>query len=77
VNATHLADVTRQFAQLLSGGKQLSFSSGEMEFKRYVELGRPFDILMEEQDQAAGTLSVIIQQADHQCTTIRLRQGSD
>lgn len=77
VNATHLADVARQFAQLLSGGKRLCITKGEMGFKRYVELGRPFDIMLEEREHAAGAQSMIIEQADHLCATIRIRHGSN
>ncbi|MEP2101953.1 MAG: hypothetical protein ABJP02_10635 [Parasphingorhabdus sp.] len=73
VNSTHLADVARQFANLLLEGGPHLFIGGEMNFKRYVELGRPFQIELTHKDLSQNTLSMTVQQADRLCATVELR----
>ena len=72
VNATHLAEVGRQFASLLRGGKSLKVSGGEMRFLRYVELGYPFVVTQELRDGTEYSLSMTVHQADRPCATISL-----
>ncbi len=73
VNSTHLADVARQFVQLLTGAKSLMVSGGDMQFKRYVELGHPFLIELEQQDRSENTVSMAIRQADRLCANVTLK----
>ncbi len=77
VNATHLADVGRQFTSLLLGGKPLMVTGGKMQFIRYVELGRPFLIKLEQRDSAENTVSMAVQQADQLCATIEIKYESE
>lgn len=69
VNSTHMGEVGRQFAELLVGGPLIN-RSGEMVFMHYVELGRPFDIELLAHDEAAQTFSILVRQADRDCTQI-------
>lgn len=73
VNSTHLADVARQFANLLRGGEKRSITGGKMTFKRYVELGRPFWIELTHEEPSRNVLSMTIQQADRLCATVELK----
>ena len=72
VNSTHLGDVGRQFASLLLGGKPPTITGGKMQFMRYVELGRPFDVKLEHHDPSKNTVSMAIHQADRLCATIEM-----
>ncbi len=73
VNSTHLAVVARQFANLLSGERSLDVVGGEMRFKRYVELGRPFHIEQVLEADSQNAVSIVIQQAKRTCATVTLR----
>jgi len=73
VNANHLADVARQFLCQHIGKAPIIITSGEMEFHRYVELGRPFHIHLAGEDSARETVSMTVHQADHLCATITMR----
>ena len=72
VNANHLADVARQFAQALRGGKPLAITGGAMTFKRYVELGRPFDIALAEDGLSEGNVTMNVTQAGIFCSAITM-----
>lgn len=78
VNATHLADIGRQFAQAVRGGQPRSIIGGEMSFKHYVELGRPFDIALAKEGMAEGgssdeAVSMNVSQAGRFCAAITLK----
>ena len=50
VNATHLAEAVRQYAALALGKGAGLPSGGAMRFRRYVELGVPFEIVACEEE---------------------------
>lgn len=72
VNSTHLADVARQFANLLLGGGSHLIAGGEMTFDRYVELDRPFEIELGNQNFSDQTLFMSVRQANRLCATIEI-----
>lgn len=76
VNSTHLADVARQFVNLLRGGEAQSFIGGEMNFSRYVELEYPFRIVLTADLRLEKAISMAIHQAEHSCATIMMRYES-
>ncbi len=61
VNATHLAEAARQYAALALGKGSDLPSGGSMRFRRYVELGVPFELEMGE------SAVVTIRQNGHNC----------
>lgn len=71
VNSTHMGEAGRQFAELLLGGPLIN-RSGEMVFMHYVELGRPFDIELLAHDEASRTFSIVVRQAERDCTRIEM-----
>lgn len=73
VNSTHLADVARQFANILLGGEPRVITGGEMNFTRYVELGRPFHIELVDKGPSQNALSMNVKQADRVCATVEIR----
>ena len=68
VNATHLAEVGRQFIALLVGDPQVRFAGGELTFSRYVELGIPFRVTLAGREEEKVELEV--QQAGRSCTSM-------
>ncbi len=72
VNATHLADVARQFVNLLLGGGNHVILGGIMHFDHYVELGHPFDIIQTRDQVNRKTISMIVEQAGRPCARIRM-----
>ncbi|MEO9468672.1 hypothetical protein [Parasphingorhabdus sp.] len=72
VNSTHLADVARQFANLLLGGGPHLITGGEMTFDRYVELGRPFEIALVNENASEKSFSMAVRQAGRLCSTIEI-----
>ena len=70
VNATHLAEVGRQFVALLTENPQVRFPSGEISFTRYVELNAPFSVTCEAHDEDRVVLAV--EQDGKPCTTLEL-----
>lgn len=72
VNSTHLADAAHQFLRLYTGKADVIVTSGEMEFHRYVELGRPFHIQLASEDKVQKTVSMTVHQADRLCASIKL-----
>ncbi|GAA0478399.1 hypothetical protein GCM10009096_20380 [Parasphingorhabdus litoris] len=77
VNSTHLADVARQFLNLVLDGRPRLIIGGEMIFKRYVELGLPFHIALTQEDRSQNTISMAVQQSDHLCATITLKYSHE
>lgn len=71
VNSTHMGEVGRQFAELLIGAPLIN-RNGEMKFLHYVELGRPFEVDIVAHDEAAQTLSLLVTQAERDCTQISM-----
>lgn len=71
VNSTHMGEVGRQFATLLAG-RGVRIVTGEMVFLHYVELGRPFELRLIEQDEAESRFSLLVRQADRDCTRIMM-----
>lgn len=76
VNSTQLADVGRQFTSLLLGGEPLMITGGKMEFLRYVELGRPFEVELARHDSSKNIVSMTVQQAGRPCAAIEIRYQS-
>lgn len=69
VNANHLADTGFQFAHL-AFGKPLECVGGEITFKHYVELGKPFTLDAKAIEETAISIT-IVQDAKH-CTDMTL-----
>jgi len=65
VNATHLHVLGEQFSTLLEDGRKLSSPSGTMTFNRYVELGHPIDIKLNEKRD--GHIDLSFYQANKLC----------
>lgn len=73
VNANHLADAGLQFAHLVLRCGPLRCTGGEITFKDYVELGRPFTITQTGIDKdSSGAVSMHVQQAGRDCTDMTL-----
>jgi len=76
VNSTHMGEVGRQFGELLVGAPLVN-RSGEMKFLHYVELGRPFEVDLVLHDAAAHTYSLLVTQAERDCTRIEMVYALD
>lgn len=74
VNSAHQAEIARQFACLVHGGKPTRVESAEMRFTHYVELGTPFDIELLP-DSADDRLEMQMRQSGRDCTRITYRVG--
>ncbi len=72
VNSTHMGEVGRQFGDLLLGQRLIN-TGGEMVFKHYVELGTPFDVALNSHDPAERRFSLIVRQAERDCTEITMQ----
>ena len=70
VNSGHQADAVQQAAQLLFGaaGAPLPIKGGEAKFKRYVELDRPFRILLNPERSEPRRPVFDISQGGHPCS---------
>ena len=71
VNATHLAEVARQVASLALDGAPFRIVGGEMDMRRYVELGCPFRIDVKTND--GNSIGMSLSQTDRDCATISLQ----
>lgn len=71
VNSTHMGEIGRQFGDLLLGRQWIN-TGGEMVFSHYVELGSPFEVSLIEHAPEAKTYELLVQQAGHDCTEIRM-----
>ena len=72
VNSTHLAVVGMQFTHLLNGGRALYCTGGKMQFKRFVELDHPFDIIMIADRRSENTVELSMHQAGHLCANMAI-----
>lgn len=70
VNATHLAEVGRQFVSLLRAGDPFEVVGGEMQFDRYVELGVPFEV---ERCGGSGDTRLSVIQSGRACASMTIR----
>lgn len=75
VNAPHLAEVARQVACLINDGMSHPIDSAEMDMHRYIELGVPFEIVVESQSRTS--LSIAISQLDRSCAKISMSWDSN
>ena len=69
VNSSHLADAGTQFVRLLRGDPELQSMGGEMEFRRYVELGQVFTLELLNDSDESTEMRVV--QGEHDCATLR------
>jgi len=72
VNSNQLADVVRQFVNLWRGTPMV-LSSGTIEFNRYVELDRRFDVKLIAGDEAAEEIEIVVEQANRQCAAFDMK----
>lgn len=72
VNATHLADAAQQIAMQnrIRAGAPARIHGGDVVFKRYVELDRPFDIAPDHATSTPDRLVLTIHQAANFCARI-------
>ena len=70
VNSTHFGEVTRQALCLITGDNDVQVTGGEMELKRYIELGTPFTLSFEEPQEKAITFT--LRQLGRECARIDL-----
>lgn len=69
VNANHLADTGFQFAHMVKN-RPLSCTGGEIKFRHFVELGKPFTVTKTGEQE--NTLSMVMHQNDKKCTEMTL-----
>ncbi|MEE4351211.1 MAG: hypothetical protein V2J26_13385 [Pacificimonas sp.] len=69
VNASHIAEIARQFAGLLTERPGLTVAGGDMRFRRYVELGVPFTVSGE---QSRNDITLSLTQRGEPCAEVRL-----
>lgn len=70
VNATHLAEVGRQFVSLLRNGEPFAIAQGEISFDHFVELGVPFEVQSRASEK--GDAAMIVEQGGNACTAIEI-----
>ena len=70
VNANHLVDAAFQFAHLVKN-KSLECTGGEMRFRHYVELGKPFSIMLIR--EGPTDIEMRVHQNRKKCTDIKLQ----
>ena len=75
VNSNQLADVVRQFVNLLRG-KETFLMSGKIEFNRYVELDRPFKVVATQDNVSSDQVTVAVIQAERQCAEFEMKVTS-
>lgn len=73
VNATHLAEIGRQFASQLADGAVQTCHGGEMQFDKFVELSTPFQVTLVPEKSKDDQITVTVHQADRLCATVTLR----
>ncbi|MEM7701735.1 MAG: hypothetical protein AAF251_07330 [Pseudomonadota bacterium] len=71
VNSTHFGEVTRQALCLINGDPEAQVVGGEMQLKRYVELGTPFRIAFE--NGGEGSITFTLEQLGRECAVIELQ----
>lgn len=74
VNSGHMCDTVQQAAMLIRArdGKAGYPTAGDVSFRRYVELGRAFDIVLEAAE-VDGALTFGVAQGQHSCATVKFR----
>lgn len=72
VNSNQLADVVGQFVNLLRGELSV-LTSGKIEFNRYVELDRPFDVALNAGYRMDDEITVTVGQAGRQCAVFEMK----
>ncbi|MEP2990366.1 MAG: hypothetical protein ABJN65_00690 [Parasphingorhabdus sp.] len=72
VNSNQLADVVRQFVNLWRG-EIMILSSGTIEFNRYVELDRPFNVRLISRDENAEDVEIVVEQSGRQCALFEMK----
>lgn len=75
VNSNQLADVVRQFVNVMRDEETL-LVSGEIEFNRYVELDRPFEVKATKGGENTERLIIVVAQADRQCAQFDMKVES-
>lgn len=71
VNTVHMIEAARQALCLLTGNPSRPVAGGEMELNRYVELGTPFDLLVE--TRSGSETVFVLRQLDRDCARLTLR----
>ena len=72
VNATHIVEIGRQYLALLHEQPNLICTGGEIEFRRFVELGHGFQVRPISETPTDNHSSLGIYQADELCTRLSL-----
>lgn len=70
VNTPHLAEAARQIVSLLREGEPFRVTGGEMEMRRYVELGCPFELEVEAHE--GDETRIEVRQLGRACARIAL-----
>lgn len=70
VNTPHLAEIARQVVSLLRQGAPFLIASAQMDMHRYIELGTPMEIGIE--DQREGYALLAIRQLQRSCARLTL-----
>ncbi|QFT76753.1 hypothetical protein [Erythrobacter sp. THAF29] len=73
VNSVHMIEAARQAMAVLKGGPDFEISGGEMHLNRYVELGTPFSLRVE--NQSESEVGFQLDQLGKPCAEITLRFG--
>lgn len=78
VNSGHLCDASQQCAALIRGQAGLRGypAGGEVQFKRYVELERPFRISLVSDVEMLESLQLKVEQGGRPCAEITFRYGA-
>lgn len=71
VNTVHMIEAARQTLCLLRGEPIKDIAGGEMELSRYVELGTPFELVVEK--HSAAKTALILRQLERDCARLTLR----
>lgn len=77
VNSTHMADAAQQVAQMLRAEQGLGGwpAGGDIAFRRYVELERPFRLTLESSPADSARLAFRLEQGGRPCASIALDYG--
>ena len=72
VNATHIAEIGRQFASLLADGGPRQCIAGQIAFHRFVELDVPFEVQRKSSEDNPDIIALILSQAEKPCADIQI-----
>lgn len=70
VNSVHMIEAARQALCLLAGEPVKDIATGEMELNRYVELGTPFELVVDERSDTQTAL--VLRQLERDCARLTL-----